>query len=257
MKPFLENHKKPLLFGHRGYSALAPENTMEAFKLCVDQGIPGVELDVHLCKTGELVVIHDHDLKRLAGVEGLVEDLTFEELRRLDVGSHKNPKFKGARIPLLSELFESFGNKLYYDVELKVSGTKDTGIGKKTWETIKEYHLEEYCMVSSFNPFSIRYFNRSSKRAIPSAVIYCVSESVPKVLQKGAGRHLAKASVLKPIHKQVTAQTMERFRSSKGYPICTWTVDDLDTARRVLNLKVDGIISNDPGMLLNEVQKRY
>jgi glycerophosphoryl diester phosphodiesterase len=244
MKPFFANHEKPLLFGHRGYSSLAPENTMEAFKLCVEHNIPGVELDVHLCKTGELVVIHDHDLKRLAGIEGLVEDLSFDELRALDVGSHKSLEFKGARIPLLSDLFATFGNKLYYDVELKVSGTKDTGIGKKTWETITEFNLEDYCMVSSFNPFSIRYFNRYSHKRIPSAVIYCVSDKVPRILQKGGGRFLAQASVLKPIHKQVTARMMTKFRTSKGYPICTWTVDDLDTAVRVLDLNVDGIISN-------------
>jgi len=67
METFFARTDRPLLFGHRGYSLLAPENTMKAFDLCAERNIPGVELDVHLCKTGELVVIHDHNLRRLSG----------------------------------------------------------------------------------------------------------------------------------------------------------------------------------------------
>ena len=257
MKPLFDSQRRPLLFGHRGYSAQAPENTIEAFTMCVEKGIPGVELDVHLCRTGELVVIHDHDLKRLAGVEGTVEEMTFDELRALDVGSHKSPSYAGARIPLLSELFETCGDKLYYDVELKVHGSKNTGIARKTYETILAYHLEKRCIVSSFNPFSIRYFNRIARHSIPSAVIYCESDDVPKILQHGWGRHIARATALKPIHKQVTADMLAKFQTRKGYPVFTWTVNELDVAIRVLDLGVDGIICNDPGMFLPEVQKRY
>ena len=101
MKPLFAGVPRPLLFGHRGYSSVAPENTMEAFDLCVGRGIPGAELDVHLCKSGELVIIHDHELQRLAGIDAVVEDSTYAELRQLDVGSHKDPRFAGARIPLL------------------------------------------------------------------------------------------------------------------------------------------------------------
>jgi len=225
--------------------------------MCVQKGIPGVELDVHLCRTGELVVIHDHDLKRLAGVEGTVEDLSFDELRALDVGSHKSASYAGARIPLLSELFETCGDKLYYDVELKVHGIKDTGIARKTYDTIMAYHMENRCIVSSFNPFSISYFKRTPRHNIPSAVIYCESDDVPKILQHGWGRHIARATALKPIHKQVTAEILEKFQKRKGYPVFTWTVNELDTAVRVLDLGVDGIICNDPGMFLPEVRKRY
>ncbi|MDD2296482.1 MAG: glycerophosphodiester phosphodiesterase family protein, partial [Sphaerochaetaceae bacterium] len=108
MKTLFPHAKRPLLFGHRGYSELAPENTMAAFDLCVTHEIPGIEIDVHLCKTGELVVIHDHDLLRLAGVENTVEEMSLTELKQLDVGSHKDKKFAGERIPLLEELFTTY-----------------------------------------------------------------------------------------------------------------------------------------------------
>lgn len=246
---------KPVVFGHRGHSEAAPENTMAAFRLCVQHGVPAVELDVHLCKTGELVVIHDHKLNRLAGVDGTVEESTFEYLRSLDVGSHKDARFASERIPLLSELFAECGDKLFYDVELKVHGKADTGLAATTWETIKAFKLEHRCMVSSFNPFAVRYFNRASAKSIPTAVIYCESDDVPRILQHGWGRHLAQATVLKPDHRQVDAAMVAKMRTAKGYPISTWTVNDRTECRRLLEVGIDGIIGNDPLMLLEEVAK--
>ncbi|MFA6681917.1 MAG: glycerophosphodiester phosphodiesterase family protein, partial [Sphaerochaeta sp.] len=75
---------KPMLFGHRGYSSLQPENTLLAFQLCIEKHIPGIELDVQLCKTGELVVVHDANMKRVSGRDALVGELTFDEIRSLD-----------------------------------------------------------------------------------------------------------------------------------------------------------------------------
>jgi glycerophosphoryl diester phosphodiesterase len=242
--------KRPLVFGHRGYSELAPENTMKAFDLCVERGVPGIELDIHVCRSGELVVIHDHDLKRLAGIHGIVEDLDYRQLSELDVGSHKGAEFAGEHIPLLDELFDRYGDRFYYDIELKVKGWKDTKIGEKTWETIGRHGLENVCMVSSFNPFALRYFNRSSKGALPTAVIYCESKDVPKLLQHGWGRHIAQATVLKPDQNQVDASMLRKFREHKGYPVLTWTVNDKSVGDRLIGLGVDGIISNDPGLFL-------
>ena len=250
MKPLFAGVPRPLLFGHRGYSSVAPENTMEAFDLCVGRGIPGAELDVHLCKSGELVIIHDHELQRLAGIDAVVEDSTYAELRQLDVGSHKDPRFAGARIPLLSELFSRHGRSLYYDVELKVRGTKDTGIARKTWELIRSHGLEDRCLVSSFNPFAIRRFNAVSHNAIPTAVIYCEDEEVPRILQHGWGRHIARATVLKPEWIQVNGPMMNRFSRRKGYPVLVWTVDEKEKGLKLLEQGVEGLISNDPSLFL-------
>jgi len=250
MKPLFSHIDTPLVFGHRGYSSLAPENTMEAFDLCASKGVPGVELDVHLCRSGELVIIHDHHLMRLAGVDAQVEDLTLGELKELDVGSHKDGKFAGARIPLLEELFVRHGEQFLYDIEMKVRGTRDTGIARKTWETIREAKMDAHCLVSSFNPFAVRFFNKVSNRSIPTAVIYCEDEEVPRILQHGWGRHLARATVLKPEHAQVDQRMLERYAHKKGYPVLVWTVDDLQLGKKLLDLGVSGIISNNPGQFL-------
>lgn len=256
MRTLFPSIPRPLLFGHRGFSELAPENTMKAFELCMEKGIGGIELDVHLCKSGELVVIHDHNLQRLAGIDAQVEDLTLEELLSLDVGSHKDASFTGERIPTLEEVFTAFGSSFYYDIELKVGGIKDTHIARKTWQIIRALRLEEHVLVSSFNPFAIRYFNQASEHRIPTAVIYCESQEVPKVLQHGWGRHIAQATVLKPEKELVTEKSMRKFSVKKGYPVLSWTVDDRASGIRLLQLGVDGLITNNPGLFTDLMHQR-
>ncbi len=242
---------KPLLFGHRGYSQLAPENTMESYQLCREYGIPGIELDVHLCATGELVITHDYNVERVSGYNGIVEQMSYAQICTIDVGSYKAPSFAGARIPLLKEVFESFGTEFYYDIELKEQGISDSGLVEDTLNMIDAYDLGSRCMISSFNPFSVRRFRKRCRNRIPTAVIYCISEQVPKLLQKGFGRHIAHCGILKPDHTQITGKQFTHDHTRRGYPIVTWVVDDDMEGKRLLDLGVTGIISNAPGNLLD------
>jgi glycerophosphoryl diester phosphodiesterase len=255
MGTFLEDIEGPLLFGHRGYSATAPENTLAAFGMCLERHVPGVELDVHLCKTGELVVVHDSNLRRVSGKDLLVEELSFPELRKIDVGSHKGSRYANERVPLLSEVFGLCGDRLYYDIELKSSDLKDIGLEQKTWDTIGSFGLGHRCMVSSFNPFALKRFDRIADHTIPTAVIYEDTEGVPRIFRHGWGRHIARCSYLKPDKRQVTRQTMARLHERKGYPVCTWTVETETEAEDLLALGVDGIIANAPGDFLDLVSR--
>ena len=92
IKHFFTNTARPLVFGHRGFSALAPENTLPAFSLCRERGIPGIELDVQTCRTGELMISHDFDLKRTTGSEGIIQDMSFEEIRERIITQDKDEK---------------------------------------------------------------------------------------------------------------------------------------------------------------------
>src|SRR6266568_1623573 len=91
--------RRPIILGHRGASAEAPENTLAAFRLAVEQGADGVELDVWRCRSGEVVVHHDVDTARVAGVAHRLGSTRWAELRRLDVGSWKGQRFAGAPRP--------------------------------------------------------------------------------------------------------------------------------------------------------------
>lgn len=93
------------IFAHRGASAYAPENTLEAFQLAVDQGAHGVELDVHLCRSGEIVVAHDETVDRVSDGTGRILDMTLQELKALHFNK-THPEFPDARIPTLEEVFQ-------------------------------------------------------------------------------------------------------------------------------------------------------
>src|SRR5512138_1747669 len=112
---------RPIVHGHRGASADAPENTLAAFRLAMAQGADGVELDVWRCASGEVVVFHDDDATRIAGSPLRPKDATLAELRALDVGAHRGEAFRGERIPLLDEVLEALPSAVV-NVELKSKG---------------------------------------------------------------------------------------------------------------------------------------
>src|SRR5205823_602409 len=99
---------RPLIWGHRGASFDAPENTLAAFTLAQAQGADGVELDAQRCGSGEVVVLHDESLGRTTGFAGLVTETPWSIVRGLDAGSRKDARFRGERVPLLAEVLESF-----------------------------------------------------------------------------------------------------------------------------------------------------
>lgn len=257
----LEEERKVLVFGHRGFSQEYPENTMISFSKCAENPlVDAVELDVHLCKTGEVVVAHDFSLKRTAGIDREIEDLTLDELKDTDVGSFKDPAFSDARVPLLRELFESFGDRFYYDIELKVKAWDvNRGLSRKVMALVDEFGLRERVLVSSFNPFALRAFNRISRYGFPTADIFERSEGIPKPLRDGAGRFVSRASYQKPGFRQVDASLISRRNC---LPIITWTVNERPEAQRLLALNgtgdggkmhVFGLIGNDPNMLAEAV----
>lgn len=257
----LASQRKVLVFGHRGFSQDYPENTMVSFSRCAENPlIDAVELDVHLCSSGEVVVAHDFSLKRTAGLDREIEDLTFDELKSVDVGSFKGPQFSDQRVPLLSELFSSFGSRFYYDIELKVkAGKVNRELSRKVLGLIDDYGLRSRVLVSSFNPFALRAFNSVSRSAFPSADIFEHSENIPKPLWDGAGHIISRATYQKPGFRQVDASYLRRHGS---LPIITWTVNERSEAERLLSLnsdpedgkmKVFGLIGNDPDMLADVV----
>lgn len=233
----------PAIFAHRGGASMVPENTMAAFRKCLEIGVHGIEFDIHRCASGELVVIHDHGLDRLAGVSGVVEELPYAELNRLDVGSHFSPSYAGEHIPLLDELLETCGDKLFYDIEIKSEHRKDsTGISAHLVQTIRQHNLTGCCLVSSFNPFRIREVRKAAPE-LTTSVIYSSDENVPKLLQKGFGRYIAGCNALKPHYALVTEDMMKKH---SRYPVLPWTVNSREEAERLFSLGCTGIITDRP-----------
>ncbi|HUX13236.1 MAG TPA: glycerophosphodiester phosphodiesterase [Spirochaetia bacterium] len=251
--PLFPEEPRPLLFAHRGYSARAPENTLSAFREASRAGIPGVELDIHRCATGELVVAHDSDLFRVTGEHAEIETAPLSRIRELDAAVSFRRKTQSQiaaePAPLLSELFDQFGARFYYDIEIKHYTDKPGTVELALSELIGRFGLDARCMVSSFDPFAVRRFKQLNPR-IPTAIIYCDDPELPFWLRRGGGRYISSCDVMKPKDASVTARLLRRRIVAPRLPVVSWTVDSVETAIALVRRGTDGVISNDPAPIL-------
>jgi glycerophosphoryl diester phosphodiesterase len=227
---------------------------MSAFQLLLDHGVPGVELDVHICKSGELVVTHDANLKRITGLDAMIIDTEYSEIRRLDAGSWFGESYAGERIPLLDEVFDLLGDKVYYDIELKNESRIPGRLEQEVVKTVQRRGMQERMMLSSFNPYSIRAVRRLDHR-IHTAHIYSDHETIPRLLRHGLGRFICFPQALKPNRNQISRRMLLHLQKIEGYPIFTWTEDDLEKAKHYLSLGVNGIITNVPEKMLESFRE--
>ncbi len=224
----------PLILGHRGASADAPENTLAAFALALEQNADGIELDVHLSADGVPVVIHDDTVDRTTDGEGRVADLSLAELRRLTIPG-------GHTIPTLDEVFETFGRRTLYNVELKGLRIDDGGLSAAVANAIEGHQVGERVLISAFSPFFVRQARRHLPRAVP--VAHLRERRSTRVFHR-----FVRAEADHPAHTLVDESLMEWARREK-VRVNVWTVDDPAEARRLLRLGVHGIITNRPGAL--------
>ena len=148
--------KKVKIFAHRGASAYAPENTLEAFRLAMEQGADGIELDVQLTKDGELVVIHDETIDRVSNGKGAVRDYTLEELKSFSVSNHFE-QYPDVKIPTLREVLELVKpGHMEINIELKTGIFWYPEIEKKVLDLVKEEEMEDRIIYSSFNHYSVQ-----------------------------------------------------------------------------------------------------
>ena len=221
----------PKIYAHRGASAHAPENTIAAFKLAADQQADGIELDVTLSKDGQIVVIHDDSVDRTTNGTGEVVDLTLAELQALDAG-------QGEHIPTLKEVFESVGNSLVVNIELKNTKLFSSILPDQVAQFIKTHNLINNVIISSFNPFYLQRFHRHC----PQVRIGFLT--LPHMAKLWFWRFFH-FDALHPYFKDVNESLMDKVRKH-GQQINTWTVDDPQEIKRLTKLGVDGIITNDP-----------
>lgn len=160
--PQTHNHKTQII-AHRGYSKVFPENTLLAFERGFDAGADGIELDVHLSRDGVPVVIHDVSLARTARMNGIpasgmVFEKTWDELRTLDVGSWKDPRFQDVCIPRLSDVLAwaaALPRSFIVHIELKAGSDHYPGIEKAVAELIHQHDMLSRSAVSSFDHYAL------------------------------------------------------------------------------------------------------
>jgi len=235
-----ETRSQPAVIAHRGASTGAPENTLAAFRGALELGVDAVELDVHLSADGVPVVIHESLLDRTTDGRGLVKDYPLEALRRLDAGRWFNERFAGERIPTLTEALEVL-RPVRTIVEIKNGPVYYPGIAAKVAETVRAVGHQAVTVSSFDHPVLLEV--RDVAPDLPTAALFMGRFTDPLWLARESG-----ASILHPYWAWITSDLVEAAHAA-GLRVETWTVDEPHHARFVIDLGVDGIITNYPDRL--------
>ena len=234
---WLERGARPRVWAHRGASAHVTENTLAAFALSRAHGADGVELDVLLCASGEVVVFHDDDLRRLAGRPERVDAVPWSELSRVELlggGGH--------RIPRLEEALEACGD-LRVNVEIKSPRAGRAGaLPARVAQAIRDVRADERVVVSSFDPAALWQLHAVAPH-LPLA--YLFEARLPRALRSAAAAMLVGASAVHPEHVLCTPAQVAAWRA-RGLAVNAWTVDDPARLRALAAAGVDGVFANDP-----------
>ena len=234
---------KTKILGHRGFSAVAPENTLAAFGAAIQAGAEGFELDVHMTKDGELVIIHDETVDRTTDGTGWIKDLTFAEIKDLDAGTWFSVEFKGEQIPTLREVLELVRETNHtVNIELKNNLIAYPGLEEKVIREVESLGMEKRVILSSFNHVSIYNLHRL-RPSMKLGILYEEPISMPWAYAKSLG-----ASAIHPNHIIATEEVVIRAHEY-GVAVRPYTVDVEIEARRLISLGVDAIITNVPDQL--------
>ena len=229
---------------HRGSSVTAPENTIPALEAAMEEMADSAEIDVQMTSDGVIVLGHDASLKRVAGVNRSIASMTFAELEKLDVGSWFSPEYEGTRIPSLSEVLELCSQKIGLNVEIKYVG-KNSELPEKTAEMIKEYGMENQCVITSTN---LSYLKRVKEVLPEIRTGYIISAAYGNFYSNEDVDFISIRSGF------VTSALMQNAHE-QGKAVYAWTVNTKSELERLTLLGVDGIITDRP-VLAREIVYR-
>ncbi|HEX2181241.1 MAG TPA: glycerophosphodiester phosphodiesterase [Rubrobacteraceae bacterium] len=255
----------PVNFAHRGASALAPENTLEAFRLAVEAGARGLELDVHVTRDGEVVVIHDPTVDRTTDGSGVVAAMTLAEIRHLDAGYRFSPdggrtfpyRGRGLGVPTLTEVYAEFPDaRVNADIKEEQPGAEEAVLG-----VIRGAAAEERTLIASTDHPVIRRFRRVSGGRIATAasrreivMFYLLSRLHLETLARPVY-----AALQVPVeHSGITLVTPRFVKAahSRGVRVDVWTINEVAEMRRLLDLGVDMLMTDRPEALEDLLAER-
>src|ERR1044071_2487552 len=213
----------PLIIGHRGASAVAPENTMAAFREAIAVGADGIEVDVRLARDGVPVVIHDGTLRRTGGLAQRVADLTWSEIAKVDVGSWFAQSFANETVSSLEELFRLFkSNDLTLYLEMKCeSQVEYAPLAEACCRLIAEYGLKERVLVECFQLPALRKIDSG----IRTVALFEPSISNPSVLldQSIINKAQDAGAVALALHHRLARKSLVSKAKDAGMHVAVWT----------------------------------
>jgi glycerophosphoryl diester phosphodiesterase len=256
--------KRPLVIGHRGYCQFAPENTLPSFKLAMAAGADLVELDYHHTKDGKLIVIHDGELDRTTDATNRwaqrrikVSTRTAAEILSLDAGSWFDAKYAGTKIPLLAEALDTIQHGSVTLVERK-DGDPDACL-----KLLRNKDLINKVVVQAFDWEYLREFHEREPEQVLGAL------GPPTLLPDGnkpSGRSkalsaewlddLQKTGAKVAVWNQQVSKEAVRLAHERGLKVWVYTVNEPGLANRLLDMGVDGLITNNTSLIWRSLALR-
>lgn len=231
-------------FAHRGASAVAPENTMPAFIEALNQGADAIECDLQITRDGVPVVIHDDFLHRTTDGFGMVNELSFKELKKLDAGSWFHKKYTGVTIPSLAEVLEWLKtNQLGINIELKSASNEERKLEEKVIDLLHQYHMKDRSIISSYDLRVLQKLHKLDPKIETAYIYFFLNEPWKYAEAVGAG-------ALHVFFPLLNEETIQRAKE-RHIQVIPYTVDEWSDIRRLIRLDISGIITNYP----NRVRK--
>ena len=226
------NQYRPLNIGHRGAKGHIAENTLPSISKAIELGVDGIEIDIFVCKSGELVVFHDKKLDRLTNSHGYIESLEYDSIRKISVlGEHK--------IPTLNEVLELIDGKVFLNIELKGSGTAEPTHKLLTPLLKQKKWRPDQFIISSFNWEELEIFYNLNKK-VPIAILTGADplDAIP-IAKK------LNALAINPSFRALNIKNVKKIQEA-GYKVFPYTINEPKDIQKILTLEVDGIITDFP-----------
>lgn len=236
------------IIAHRGLSGFYPENTMLAFKKCLNLNIYGVELDVQKTKDNHLVVIHDEKVDRTFNGTGYVKNLTLQELQSLKSNFKDYENNKDCRIPTLRDVLTLFKpTNFIVNIELKNNKVKYKNLEDDVINLIKELNMERRVILSSFN---IRSLNRIKKLSPNITRSYLISEKFYKYIFKSiifCNAIKNKSNYISPSYIIADKKFIKKCHR-RDFQVLCYTVNNIEEFKRLLKFGADGVFTDFPNV---------
>ncbi|PCK22328.1 glycerophosphodiester phosphodiesterase [Bacillus pumilus] len=229
------------IIAHRGSSSTAPENTIAAFDLAVQQGADYIELDIQLTMDQHVAVIHDDTVDRTTDGSGPVRNYTLDQLKKLDAGSWFDERYAKERIPTLQEILERYSQRIGILIEIK-HPKRQIGIEKAVVDIINRFSYSRHIMVQSFDDTALQ---RIKADAPSLRTAFIMKPSALKLTKRKLAVYSSFADCLNMKKTMINRWWIDRIHSF-GMDVFIWTVKDQKTANRIKKYPIDGVVTDHP-----------
>lgn len=249
---FFRLGERPRVIAHRGFSGVAPENTLAAIRRAIEVGADMVEIDVGLTSDGHVVVIHDETLDRTTDGSGLLSATPFAKVRGLDAGSWFSPEFAGEKVPTLAEVLELVRGEILLNIEIKGEAVTDQvegGISHQVLELVRERDMLDLIVISSFEPKALKHARRLDSE-VKTASLYnreIHRGMSPMEVMTDAGSNGFNISARWLRKKTICASHRH------GRPLAAYTVNREGTMKRLIAKGVHALFTDRPDVMIRIV----